>query len=393
MTPTRANRPQARPIVLIKYANRAAYLDLITRGILAHPNCKLRWEVINSVGDAPIAEILHRHAEADALITHVNHGCEIDALRAWKKPAVLVEQDPALDLPVVRADNLAVGKMAAEYFLRRGYTHFGYIGPCYGTDYSIKRERGFFDAALEAGARIHPVGDSPYPHEPKLAGPWHDLRNGLGLNEYPQPLAMLVDNSYHAQSVALGSRHAGIAVPEQIAIMGVDNDEVLCEGCVPPISAIDQGTFQIGYQAAELIDAMLRGQAPEEKQILVPPAGVIERQSTNTFAIDDPYIQRALAFIREKAVDAIGTAEVLQAVPVSRRYLEIRFKEKLGRTIHQEITRVRMEHVKELLRTTSMPLAEIAERTGFSYPTKMSHAFKREVGTTPSDYRKTHREI
>jgi LacI family transcriptional regulator len=380
------------PTLLIKFSNRSGYLDQIVQGILAYPAAKLRWEVFSEIGDAPISSALRRHADFDALITHTMNDLEVEALAKWSKPTILVEQDSVLGLPTIRADDHAVGRMAFDYFARRGYTNFAYVGPP-AEKYSNNRQEGFFEGAMAAGHVIFGCQDSVHVAAQRVEASWADFRNGKGLHLFPIPMAVLVDNSYHGQSLTLACRRLGIAVPEQMAILAVDDDEVLCDGCAPPLSAINQGTFQIGYQASAMLERWLNGQPPEQLETRVPPAGLTERQSTNTFAVSDPYLRQALLYIRSHAVETIKVGDVLKHVPVSRRHLEILFKEKIGRTIHDEILLVRLEHVKELLRATNMPLAEIADRTGFDYPTKMSHAFKREIGCTPSAYRHAYHEI
>jgi LacI family transcriptional regulator, galactose operon repressor len=379
-----------RPAVLIGL-HHEGYLQQVMEGILAHPAARLRWDVFIPPGEVGLLGWTV-YGDFDATITQTWSPEEVTLLEEWAKPTVLVEQDSVLGLPAVRADNRAVGQMAFEHFARRGYTHYAYIGPSTAR-YGGLREAGFLDAARSDGHNVYCCEDSVYEHGERMPEGWRTTLDGRSLLDLPKPLALFADTSYHGQTLALACRRLGIDVPEQVAILGVDDFPLLCNGCVPPLSAINQGTFQIGYQAAGILEKWLDGEKPTREETTVPPAGLTERQSTNSFAVDDPYVRRALLYIRSHATEEMRIADILRHVPVSRRHLEITFKEKLGRTIYREITNVRIELVKQLLRSTSMPLADIAVRTGFDYPTKMSHAFRRVVGCSPSAYRRTHHEM
>jgi LacI family transcriptional regulator len=179
-----------------------------------------------------------------------------------------------------------------------------------------------------------------------------------------------------------------VAVPEQVAVIGVDNDARLCRLCTPPLSSVIPDTHRTGYEAAQLLDRMMRGEQVGSGATLVPPVGIAERQSTDVYAIDDPDIVTALRFIREHSCDGITVADVLRVVPLSRRKLEQRFLKLVRRSPHAEISRIRMERAGRLLRETALPLAEIARRAGFADPLYLSRAFKKYIGISPRAYRK-----
>jgi LacI family transcriptional regulator len=183
-------------------------------------------------------------------------------------------------------------------------------------------------------------------------------------------------------------RELAIAVPEEIAVLGVDNDHLICELSEPSLSSIIPDTKRTGYEAAEQLDRMMAGETiASDLPLITQPLGIQVRQSTDTLAIEDVHIAAALSYIRRNALTNIRVNDILDHVPLSRRALESRFSQIVGHTPHQEIARIRMERVKVLLRETDLPIGEIAIRTGFEYSEYLAAAFKRESGKTPSEFR------
>jgi LacI family transcriptional regulator len=208
------------------------------------------------------------------------------------------------------------------------------------------------------------------------------------IESLPRPVGIMACYDIRAQQLLDICRELNIAVPEEIAVIGVDNDRLLCDLCDPPLSSVTPDTHRTGFIAASLLDKQMAGERVESRAALIPPIGVETRQSTDVMAIDDPHIVSTLRFIRHNACSGIQVRDLLTRVPLSRRVLESRFKERIGRTPHEEITRIRMERVKTLLLETDLPLAAIAKRTGFNYIEYLNEAFKKWVGTTPGKYRK-----
>jgi LacI family transcriptional regulator len=193
--------------------------------------------------------------------------------------------------------------------------------------------------------------------------------------------------------VANAAGLAQVRVPDDVAILGVDNDQLLCRLCHPPLSSIDHSAKQIGFQAAGLLDRRLRGEDVSDQLILLPPTSVVERQSTDTMAIGDPDLVTVLRLIRQDACDGLRAEDVVRQVNISRTSLETRFRKLLGRSVHQEIVRVRIERAKHLLRTTDLAMPEITDLCSFRYPSQLSHIFRRELGLSPSQYRRKERLI
>ena len=184
-------------------------------------------------------------------------------------------------------------------------------------------------------------------------------------------------------------RRAELLVPEQVAVLAADNDELLCEACIPSLSGIALTSERIGYEAAALLDRLMRGGRARKRPILIAPTGVLARQSTDTLAVDDPDLARAVAFIRGHAADPIQVNDVLREVPVSRRWLERRFHEVLGRGPGEEIRRVRLQRAKLLLAQTDMAVPQVAEAAGFGSREYLAAAFKEQTGLTPRQYRRS----
>ena len=177
-------------------------------------------------------------------------------------------------------------------------------------------------------------------------------------------------------------RRAGVAVPEEVAVVGVDNDELVCELAYPPLSSVIPDAVRIGYEGAALLDRLMKGQPAPAAMQTIPPLGVAVRQSSDVTAIADPRLADAMRFIRENACAGIGVDDVLDRVAVSRSVLQRLFRKQFDRTILDSITEVRIGRVKQLLTETDMPLADIAHRAGFAYMEYLSTTFRRQTGWT-----------
>jgi LacI family transcriptional regulator len=181
---------------------------------------------------------------------------------------------------------------------------------------------------------------------------------------------------------------AGLAVPDVVAILGVDNDELIVNLTSPPLSSIEPDVAATGYLAAQLLDSMMAGHRVDPGLRRIPPLRLATRQSSDTLAVDRPELARGLRYIRDNANRPVSVDEVLSAAGLSRRALDDIFRRCVGRTVHAEIVRARMTCVREMLEQTDLPLSQIAERLGFNHAEYMGVAFKREIGMSPGAYRK-----
>jgi LacI family transcriptional regulator len=284
-----------------------------------------------------------------------------------------------LRLPMILNDNLAVGRMAAQHLADRGFRHLAYYG-VRGERWSELRLQGVESAAKAAKATlaVHPSGGKWEASQERLK------RWILGL---PRPLGLVAANDIHGLRALDACRRAGRAVPEEVAVVGADDDAELCELSDPPLSSVTFNPERVGYEAAALLDGLMSRRSRPGRPLLVPPLGVSTRQSTDILAIDDPDVAKAIHYIRRHAFEGITVEDVLREAPLSRRALEHRFRRRLGRTPKEEIQRLRFDQAKNLLASTELPLARISERLGFHQPAYLSAVFKRETGMTPAAYR------
>ncbi|MCC5829151.1 MAG: XylR family transcriptional regulator [Phycisphaeraceae bacterium] len=298
-------------------------------------------------------------------------------------------------LPSVLPDNRGIGRLAAEHLLERGLERLGFCG-FVGHGYSDQRLAGAREFADARGVAMRVYPQEELGHPQKGSADYYDLeRSNLmaWLEGLDKPIGVIGANDMRARHLLAACQWAGIAVPEQVAIIGVDGDEVLCETAVPALSSIGIDFERLGYEAAALLDRLMRGERAPQRPILLPPMGVIERQSTDILAIADPDLAHAVRLIREHASDDDLTIKrVLAEVPVSRRSLERRFREVLGRTPQAEITRIRVEQARRLLARSDLPMPQVAARSGFRSAARLAVVFHRETGQTPTAYRRHHRQ-
>lgn len=325
------------------------------------------------------------------ILARVENEAIAAALQATGLPVVDVSAAlPAAVFPRVVTDSDAVTRLAAEHLLERGFRHFAYCGePRF--HWSTRRAEFFSRHLARAGFGCDvyapaPTGRRRAATEGEVAG------IARWLKARPKPVGVLACYDIRGQQVLEACRLAGLRVPDEVAVMGVHNDDVLCDLCDPPLTSVIPNARRAGYVAAGLLDRMMRGRRVPVEVHAIEPIGVAARQSTDVVAVADAKVSAAVRFIREHATENIGVNDVLRAVPMARTLLERRFKQHLGCTPHEHIARTRLERVRALLATTELSVAEIAERTGFEHTEYLSVAFRRATGTTPRDYRRRHRQ-
>lgn len=330
-----------------------------------------------------------RDWRGDGIIARIETPAVARAVAATGLPAVDVSAARLLpDVPWLETDDRAIAQMAAEHLRERGFRNFGYCGD---SRFNWSRWRG--DAFALHLAR-HGLGCAVFREPGPASGggsraDWETELTALGrwIRALPKPVGIFAGYDIRGLQVLEASRRAGLAVPDTVAVLGVDNDELLCDLADPPLSSVIPDVRRTGYEAAALLDRLMRGGERSGDGRLFAPLGVATRQSTDVVAVADRHLSTAVRFIREHACDGISVGDVLKQVPVSRRVLEARFQKLLGRSPHAQILSVRLERVKRLLSETDLPLAAIADRTGFRHVEYLSVAFKRQTGMTASDYR------
>ena len=294
---------------------------------------------------------------------------------------------PIPGVPKIRPDNTAMGHLGAEHFLERGFRHFGFSGFA-DLGWSGERRDGFVEALTLAGHACD-VQDVEYPGD---LTPFWDAKQTTALSAWlrrlPRPTAVMACNDMRALQVISAAQAAGLLVPEEVAVLGANNDTIRCELAYPPLSSVAANAFQSGYQAAEHLAQMMAGQKSEIFDERVEPLGVVTRQSTDILAMGDKNVAAAVSYIREHACHGINVEHVLKQAFASRSQLEKKFRRYIGRSPQAEIRRVQVAKIRQLLFETDFPLKKIAELTGFEYVEYMCVVFKRLTGDSPGGYRK-----
>jgi LacI family transcriptional regulator len=293
---------------------------------------------------------------------------------------------PGLGFPVVRLDNPAIGRTMAEHLLERGFRRLAFIG-IRGLKWSEDRRTGFIEEAAVHGLEVAQQ-DSPYDALPFQLEESVRERLQRWLLDLPKPVGIAACNDHTARNVLEQCKELGLAVPEDVAVLGVDNDDLLCETSDPTLSSVVADHFRIGYEAALIAERLARGGAPRDQLLLIEPRRVVTRASTDSIAVDDPHVSAAMQIIRLHACDGIEVDDVVAKVPVSRSVLQRRFRTVLGRSIHEVIVDTRLKRAKELLAETDLPLSAVAERSGITPQPYLNVVFKSHVGETPLSYRK-----
>jgi LacI family transcriptional regulator len=290
------------------------------------------------------------------------------------------------------ADHEQVGRLAVEHFLDRGLRHFGFFGY---TDHAFSkgREGGFRRVVERAGFAVSSyLSDDPLHPEPTSLWRWNEgLRDWLV--RLSRPAGVLASHDIQGVQLSEVCHRTGLRVPDDVALLGVDDDDLLCKAARPPLSSVALPGERIGFEASQMMEGLLSRRASHvrHRTILLPSPGVITRRSSDVLALEDEDVATAVRFIRAHAHESIGVAAVLAAVATSRRSLERRFRTTLGRGVGEEIRRVRLERAKALLTGTELAIAQVARYSGFSEAKHLSTAFRRVTGRTPSEYRNSSR--
>jgi LacI family transcriptional regulator len=386
-------RHRVRKVALLVEWSRI-YGRGVLRGIGKYVAAHGRWKVYHTErGLSDGAPSWLRHWKGDGIIARIENRKLTSQIKQLGVPVVdLFEHEDMGKWPAVLTDNRVIARLAAEHLLERGLRHFAYCG--LPGIFSSDDRCGHFVRFLKERGFAAAVYDPPRRHRKEQIAASEDIELQYEesvaewLRSLPKPLGLMACNDLRAHQILMACNDIDVAVPEEVAVIGVDNDEVVCELSQPPLSSIEQNPEEAGYQGAALLDRLMDGQSPPAEESLVEPRGVVARQSTDIVAAADGDVAAALRFIREHACDGIGVHDLLTHVPLSRRTLERRFLDLLDRTPREEIVRVQIGHVKRLLTMTAHPLARIAELTGFRYVESMCVLFKNATGMTPGQYRR-----
>jgi LacI family transcriptional regulator len=323
----------------------------------------------------------------DGILARINDRRMAAAVLSAKAPVVDLRGALGLRLPTVGIDNRSVVRLAVEHFIERGFQHFAFCGTPPGDNrYQDERSRRFARAIRERGFYCE-----VFQHPVQAASSWEQEQRQIArwLAKLPKPVAVMACHDDRGQQVLDACLRAGLAVPDEVSVLGVDNDPFLCNLSSPQLSSIDVNPERIGYEAAALLDRLMKGQRAPARPLYFEPRGLVIRQSTDVMAVSDPHVVQAARLIRTHAMSsAASLKQLLAQVPVSRSALFRRFKVHLGRSPKEEMTRVRLERAKDLLRNSTLSVAAVAERAGYAESKNFIAVFRRATGLTPLRYRK-----
>ena len=313
----------------------------------------------------------------------------VKELASWDVPlfiSVAVRPPDPLQNNIITND-AEIGKMAAEYFLERGFRNFGYCG---FDDMFWSRQRGesFSSRIAEAGFK------TCFYKQPKSleARSWEKEQAVIAewLKGLPKPAAVMACNDDRGQQITEICEIAKINVPCEVAVIGVDNDDQVCDISNPPLSSVALNVETAGFLAAELLDRIMAGKEESPQTVIVRPSRIVTRQSTDIMAVEDELVNQAIRFIRENAKEPLQIDDIADALSVNRRSLYDRFIKALGRSVHDEVKRVRIELASKMLLETDLSILEIALDLGYRDAGHIARYFKQRTGTLPLDFRKHH---
>jgi LacI family transcriptional regulator len=299
---------------------------------------------------------------------------------------------PGLSVPAVGIDNATVVQRALDHFLDRGFREFAFCGyPRGSRAWMDVRADLFGQLVAETGLRCEYFNSTSRPGKELT---WEQDQQQLArwVKRLPKPVAVMACNDDRGLQLLDACRRAGVHVPDEISVLGVDNDEFLCGLATPSLSSVDINVERIGYQAAALLDGLMRGQQPPPGPLLFPAGDVIARQSTDSVAIDDPELSAAVRYLRDHACEGIRMSNVTQATGIERRTLERRMKALFGRSPKDELVRTQLDEAKRLLAGTELSIKAVSLRTGFANSRYFSQVFRNRVGLAPGQFREKMRK-
>lgn len=386
--------PTRQPVVLLALGS---YQHETHRGVARYAR-EHGWHL---VAEMAYGGVIPRGWEGDGILTALTERDELtDFVMSTGTPAVdlnMVRAD--LPLPRVVGDHEAIGRLAAMHFIERGFEHFAWYA-VHENRTALERRTGFLRTLNDEGLNLDQCksliwASAKQQGQPISDNDWTERRDWLirELTASPKPIAVFAYNDYQASHIINACLHAGLTIPEEVAVVGVDNDELACDGLPVPLSSVKHDLESRGYQGAALLaERMKNPDGPIPEATRIEPTGVVTRKSSDILALSDPQVAKALRYIWDHFNQPLNVSEIVKATDVSRRTLEKAFTQQLGRSILDEILRLRLQRVKELLAHTDFTMKQIAEQAGFATPQYLHQVFRKHEGTTPGDYRARHNE-
>jgi LacI family transcriptional regulator len=382
-----SGKPAIRHVALL-IETTGAYGRGLLRGVSRYNREHAGWSVYfhpRGLGHPPPEWL--RDWKGDGILVRIDSPAVAEMMLQCKMPVVnLRGPRPDLPFPFVGGDHAQAARFAADHLMERGLRNFGFCSRAQGIHPGLDLRGACFRNYIEAAGFTCDF----FPAPPLSAdNSWEAEQERLStwIRHLPKPIGILACNDERGLYLLDACRRCGVAVPDEVAVIGVDNDEFICDLAIPPLTSVDVNSEETGYQAAKLLDQLMNGGEPPARIPMTPTRGVVTRLSTDVVASDDEEVNRAIRFIRDRGSDKIRVMDVLAHLGISRASLQQRMKRVVGRTIHEEIERMRLSRVKELLVKPDMTIKQIARETGFSSVQYLTRVFRAAVGETPARYR------
>jgi LacI family transcriptional regulator len=377
-----------RRVALLIETSRTYGRDLL-HGVKRYAQEHGPWSLFVEVRDLETRPpVWLRNWDGDGILTRSGSAAIARAVKRAGVPAVeLRSTRRGSTFPFVGVDNTVVAAMVADHFLERGFRHFG-VFALDTEPFFIERRQSFVSYLRERG---HECSVLRQPGKSEKPEQWEAQQKRLmnWLSDLPRPTAVMACTDQLGCWLLDACSRSSIRVPEDVAIVGVENDETITTMSTPPLSSVRLAGEQIGYEAARILDRMMRRLKPPAQPTLFAPLCIETRQSSDIVAIDDEHLAQAIRLIRQRACEGLTVNGILKVVPISRSSLERSCRRLLGRSPNEEITRVRIEHVCRFLRDSDLSLDQIAARTGFATSQYMLEVFRKATGVTPGNYRRS----
>jgi LacI family transcriptional regulator len=367
--------------ILMDFAG--AYGRAVLRGVMHFAQFANDWEFVMPPMYALNRKVTVDPQNSDGLVAMVHNEQSVAPFRRRGVPVVNAARTLSLErlrsakIHSVVPNDDAVGRMAYRHLRDRGFTRFGFCGHPTG-DWSIARQHAFARCAEKDGFHCASVARAD-----EVPVAW--------MSQLPKGTAVLAGNDRYAWHAVDACRLAGLRVPDDIAVLGVDNDQLIVNLVRPALSSVELPGFRIGIEAARLLSELMNGATHSVKPRLFPPTGIVSRASTDILTIDDEAVVEAVRFIRRNAARPISVDEVVEAVTLSRRNLERRFRSVMGRSILAEIRQAHLDRAKQLLRETALEMPAVARESGMSSAVRFSTVFHAAEGMPPTAFRRLHR--
>ena len=355
----------------------------ILRGIAQFARDYANWEIFHAARglEDAVPEWLYDWG-GDGVIARIQNEGMLQSLKKLDAPIVDVLGVPAHDFPLVQVDDEEISKQVARHFIDRDFVHFGFYG-IKGENWSQRRQDALRRAIGNIGsfAEIHSLrGESEgYSN--------HNTELQQWLVTLPKPVAIMVCSDQRGLALLEACRAVGLTVPEQVSVVGVDNDLAFCEVATPNLSSVRGGHMRVGFEAARLLNLLIDGQPPPDRPVLVAPNEIVVRESSDSRSISDPAVRDAVRFIRERLSEAITNEDIAKAVGISKTRVQVRFRAALGMSIREFVAERRLLRAEKLILATDLTFADIAERCGFRHHEYLGYVLKKRRGITPRQLR------